>query len=273
METHERRDRVRIGGRRPRMSEAQTRQTALHTAVMAIREHGLPLGLEYLSMEDVIREAEVSRTTFYRLWPQKEQFTGDLIVELAKEAIPIRNTRGEAVTSQLRDQLLSHLDELRDPDARWRLVTDLLVSASTPDFEHTSSLAGQWRTYFALASLTMNLPDGEVKDATQKEISNSENLYRERLTMNFALLTRLFGIRVRPQSGATLDNVADLVIAMVRGLVLRDRAANAPLSTNLVSLGAASILTHCFENDPATVWDESRITWIKETLTSKSNLF
>jgi AcrR family transcriptional regulator len=268
-----RREHARIGGRRPRMTEAQTRETALRTAVAAIREHGLPLGLEHLSMEDVIRDAEVSRTTFYRLWPQKDQFTGDLIVELAKEAIPTDNTEGAATTTLIKDLVLPRLEEMRDPGTRWHLVTDLLAAASAPDFEHTSALIGQWRTYFALIVMTMNLPDGEVRETARREIGNSEDVYRNRLVGNFSLLMRLFGIRLRTQAGTTLDDVADLLIAMNRGLVLRNRAATPSPSSGLVALGAIAIFTRYFENDPTVSWDDERIAQIEETLNTTSDLF
>ncbi len=255
------------------MTEAQTRETALRTAVAAIREHGLPLGLEHLSMEDVIRDAAVSRTTFYRLWPQKDQFTGDLIVELAKEAIPTDNTEGAAATGLIKDLLLPRLEELRDPEGRRQLITDLLVSASAPDFEHISSLTGQWRLYFALIVMTMNLPDGQVKETAQQEIGRSEDRYRKRLTANYSLLMRLFGIRLRAQAGATLDDVADLLIALNRGLVLRNRAATPPVGSGLFSLGAMAIFTRYFEDDPTVTWDDHRIAQIAETLSTASDLF
>ena len=273
METGQRRERARIGNRRPRMSEAQTREAALRTTVAEIRENGLPLGLEHLSMEDVIREAEVSRTAFYRLWPQKDQFIGDLIVELAKEALPTQNTQGAEATSQLKESLLPRIGELQDADARWQLIINLVVSATTPDFERTASLAGQWRTYFALTSLTMSLPDSDVKEIAQQEIGNAEKRYRERLVANYALSMNMFGIRLRGQLDMTLDDVADLLIALIRGLVLRNRADSPSRSSSLASRGAAAIVAYCFENDPTVLWDDSRIDAIRATLNGTADLF
>lgn len=271
----------RSSSRRKRRTEAETRQLALQTAVQEIREHGLAVGLEYLNMEDVIRESGVSRTAFYRLWPVKDQFIGDLVVELAKDAIPTQNTRGRDATEMLRSALLSRINEMSQAESRWNLALELIVEASVSDLGQSASLTSQWRTYFALVAAVMSMPEGEVKDAALGLIDNSEEAYRHRLVGNFDLMATLFGLRLRESFGlrlresseATLEDVADLVIATTRGLVLRGQLSLAQPGHDLVGLSYVAILNQCFEDDPGVVWDQQRIGELRSLLTDYSDLF
>lgn len=265
--------RTRIGtGRRPRMTEAQTRETALRVTVAAIREQGLNLGLESLSMEDVIREAEVSRTTFYRLWPQKDQFIGDLIIELTKNAISPYNDRSTDTTAELKERLLPRINELLQPETRWRLITDILAQTAVPDFAYMFSRTEQWHTYFALVTIVTNLPHGPIRDTALHEINNSEANYRNRIVQNFEILIEHFGVRLREGTQTTTD-VANLMIAMSRGLILHNYTTELPPSTDLFALGAIAMFNHCFEDNPDVVWDAARVEKLRALFTQEPDIF
>ncbi|MGB4778761.1 hypothetical protein [Microbacterium sp.] len=221
----------------------------------------------------MIREAGVSRTGFYRLWPQREQFIGDLIVELAKDAIPVENIRGEEVTAQIKELLLPRTGELRDQDSRMRVVTDLLPQASIPDFAYMSSQTASWRSYFGLTALVMNLPAGGAQAAAREGVALSESRYRDRLARNYDVLMRFLGVRLRAGSDASLEEVADLVIALVRGLVLRSRVAEPEPSESIFLLGVSAVFTHFFENDPDVTWDDKRIAELMAMLAKERDLF
>ena len=60
----------------------------LDTAVESLSRTGLTVGLDHISVEELIREAGVSRSAVYRRWPYKDLFFADLVAELAKNAVP-----------------------------------------------------------------------------------------------------------------------------------------------------------------------------------------
>ena len=59
----------------------------LDAGARLIAAQGLSLSLEHVSMEELISDAGVSRTSSYRRWPTKDLFAADLLLHLA------RNTR------------------------------------------------------------------------------------------------------------------------------------------------------------------------------------
>ncbi|WP_148673215.1 hypothetical protein [Tsukamurella tyrosinosolvens] len=64
---------------------------------------GLGTGLEHIRLEDVVRDADVSRTAAYRCWPQREDFLADVLAALAEPALPIASTRGARATTVVRE--------------------------------------------------------------------------------------------------------------------------------------------------------------------------
>jgi AcrR family transcriptional regulator len=56
----------------------------LKAAVAMVNRTGLTVSLDHISFEDVIRDADVSRSAVYRRWPYKDLFFSDLVKELAQ---------------------------------------------------------------------------------------------------------------------------------------------------------------------------------------------
>src|SRR5665811_621178 len=71
-----------------RLSDHETEQRVLHAAMAMVNRTGLTVSLDHISFEDVIRDADVSRSSVYRRWPYKDLFFSDLVKELAKDATP-----------------------------------------------------------------------------------------------------------------------------------------------------------------------------------------
>jgi AcrR family transcriptional regulator len=49
-----------------------------------VNRTGLTVSLDHISLEQVIRDAGVSRSAAYRRWPYKDLFFSDLVKQLAK---------------------------------------------------------------------------------------------------------------------------------------------------------------------------------------------
>src|SRR6478672_2335855 len=77
-----------FGRRNRRLSDQETRDRMLGAAIEMINRTGLTVSLDHIRFEDVIRDADVARSTAYRHWPYKDLFFSDLVKELASRGSP-----------------------------------------------------------------------------------------------------------------------------------------------------------------------------------------
>jgi AcrR family transcriptional regulator len=249
----------------------------LQAAVAMVNRSGLTVSLDHISFEDVIRDADVSRSAVYRRWPYKDLFFSDLVKELAKDATP------PIVDDELelmRRVIAQHPDWFSAPELRHSLVIELFRQLALFDFQAIYGSA-EWRTYIALHATFMSLADGELRDQVQETLAQSEQRRTARIATAWTQLTGLFGYRLRPELGATFEALATLLSASLRGLVIMalsdpgiasHRIQASPFGAagkdewSLAALGAASIATAFFEPDPAIEWDDERVASVRHAL-------
>ncbi len=260
-----------------RLPDHETAQRMLRTAVDMVHRTGLTVSLDHISLEDVIREAGVSRSAVYRRWPYKDLFFSDLVRELATNATP---KLVEDELAMIRDIVAARLDWLDTPERRWGLVIELFRRLALLDFDTLYGSAG-WRTYVALHATFMSLADGDLRDQVQAALGESERAHLARIAKAWGQLAGLFGYRLRPELGATFATLAPLLSASMRGLVIMalsmpeiatQRTAAAPFGAaaqeewSLPAIGLASIASSFLEPDPDVVWDDARIATVRQAL-------
>lgn len=263
--------------RRKRMSDADTRQRMLDTAVQLITQRGMSVSLEHLSFEEIIQAAGVARTSVYRRWPYKDLFFSDVLVELAR-ATALGSGYAE-VSQQLADRLEALLPRPRDVDDerdRRDVTIELLRVASLADFEavYTSQ---QWRTYIALHATHLGLPDGDLRREVGRALAASDRRFTEARAANLRLLAGLAGYRVATDVGGETDGFALLSLAIgaaMTGLVIKaltapalvtDRRRLAPFGTSWhaewsePALVLAHLMLSHLEPVPGAPWGDNQI--------------
>jgi AcrR family transcriptional regulator len=262
-----------------RLSDQETEQRMLQVAVAMVHRTGLTVSLDHLSFEDIIRDADVSRSAVYRRWPYKDLFFSDLVKELARDATP---TIVNDEIDLMRRVVAEHPDWLETPELRHDLLGELFRQLALFDFQTIYGSAG-WRTYFALHATVMSLAEGDLRDAVQASLAKSERSRNTRVANAWEQLAGLFGYRLRPEVGATFEAMATLLSATMRGLVVMAlsspeiatyRAQANPFGApdkhqwSLAAMGLGSVASAYLEPDPAIHWDDQRINSLRQTLSS-----
>ena len=262
-----------------RLPEDETERRMLRAALAMVHQTGLTVSLEHISFEEVIREADVSRTSAYRRWPHKDLFFSDLVLALATDPVP--GIAGDEM-DLIRRIAAGRLDGLADPQARRALVIELFRQLAMLDFDTLSASPG-WRTYLALHATLLSMADSGLRDQVQAVLARAEQDHLARVARAWKLLAQLLGFRLRPQAGVTFETLAALVDAAMRGLVMSAltvpdtgarRTTAQPFGApeagewSLAGFGLGAIATAFIEPDPDFIWDASRAAALSGLLAS-----
>ena len=266
-----------LARRNRRLSDRETRDRMLRAAIAMINRTGLTVSLDHISFEDVVRDADVSRSTAYRHWPYKDLFFSDLVKELARTASP---TIIHDEIQLMRQVLTEHPDWLQTPQLRHSLILELIRQLALLDFRTVLTSPG-WRTYLALHATFSSLTDGELRDQVQAALGQAEATRTAQVAQAWQQLAGLFGYRLRPELATSFDTLATLLSATMRGLVITalstpDIATHLTVASpfgsagkdqwSLAAIGIASIATAFIEPDPTTEWDDQRLAEIHRAL-------
>jgi AcrR family transcriptional regulator len=262
-----------------RLSDRETERRMLSAARSMLADSGLTVSLDHISFEDVIRAADVSRSTVYRRWPYKDLFFSDLVKDLARTATPTLLAGELALIRQI---VADRAAWLETPGQRHALIIELFRQLSMLDFQALRGSA-EWRTYIALHATYLSLSDDDLRGQVQASLAESERDHIDGVAAAWELMTHLFGYRLRPETGSTFRDLAALIDATMRGLVIaamsmpgqaehRIRAspfgAAAEAEWSLPALGLASIASAFIEPDPDVRWDADRVASVTKTLTT-----
>lgn len=192
----------------------------LDAALELLAEDGVTVGLDGLQLEDVIRRADVSRTSAYRRWPTREAFLQDVLVALAQGA-ELADV-GARVAAEGADLLAGRLDDLATPEGRWSLFVDLLRLSFQTDLESTLA-APQFQTYLALRAAFVGVPSDELRARLAAALARSERRTVARGSAVLLGACRVLGLRVSGPLGegeAGAERLARAIAATTTGFVL-----------------------------------------------------
>lgn len=96
----------------------------LSAALELLAERGVTVGLDGLLLEDVIRRADVSRTSAHRRWPTRDAFLADVLLEVARGVED--QTIGTRVVADASAVLRAPGTDVSWPQGRRDLLVELL---------------------------------------------------------------------------------------------------------------------------------------------------
>ena len=201
------------------------------TAVGMLDSSGLTVSLEHLNLEELIRAAEVPRSAFYRLWPAKDRFFADLLVELAttsesNDAMFYPGTQDVAhgIIGKYQHLLATH-------DGRVAVLREVARVATRVNFEHFSGSVS-WRSHVTLVATASSLADAEHRERVASALQETERRFIDRTAEFYGTALASLGFSFYP--GASAELLAGLGAAVVEGLAQR-RLVNPDLVDTVIS--------------------------------------
>ena len=175
------------------------RSHVLNTAVRLLLDgDGLTVGLGHLGFEGIIKEADVPRTTAYRVWPRKERFLEDLLRRLADVTSPCTDSVFDDMSIEAAfAELHRRMDDLDDPLGRRATLVEMCRVGS--ERQHNVIISSpEWRTYLALIA-TMQSVDDDLANDLCSRIRKVESVGAEKVANTYQTILKLLGFKSRIQ--------------------------------------------------------------------------
>lgn len=248
-------------------------------ALAQISARGLTVGLDHISLEKVISASGVSRATAYRIWPSKQQFLADVIVEA------VRSTTLDVDSEQEVGRLLSLLeanpDFATDPATRRHVVVDGLRISIQADLERIAA-SPSWATYLALSATARGLPAGVLRSEVSAALTETDQRFTAHRVSVYARLPRLLGYRLVPplDDDTGFGLLSQAAGALMTGFVVKIGAQPGllvdsfrlaafgarPLSWTVPGFALTGLVLSYLEPDPEVVWDAGQVARFQTTL-------
>ncbi|GAB06995.1 hypothetical protein GII30_05260 [Gordonia amarae] len=212
--------------RKPRMNPVEVRRRALATAEQMVLTDGLMVSMDHISLEEIIVRAQVSRSAVHRMWPRKEDFFADLLVQLADRSDVSPSVFDPQSLAVAMAALRAQIDQLVTPEGRLAVLVEICRQGAIRNFE-ANLIEESWHAFVVLSATGMSFDD-EVRATLGAKLAASERNYVDGMAQFYSLLLPILGRRIRPQFGGQALNLpsdylylAEVCSSAIQGQVLR----------------------------------------------------
>ncbi|WP_030915789.1 TetR/AcrR family transcriptional regulator [Streptosporangium amethystogenes] len=243
----------------------------IDAAITRVRERGITVGLDGISLEEAIAASGVARATAYRHWPSRAGFLREVLVRV------VRDTRlepeGTEEIDALRGFISAHRDGAATEAGRRTLVVEGLRIAVEADFQRFAT-SREWRDYLALRATCSSLPDSDLRTVVTAELAAAEHSFVAQRAAVYSRLPKLLGYRLTTPlaDDAGFELMSQAMGALLMGFVVRAsvneespsfqaRAFGSSLESRWTSTTYALVaaMLSYLEPDPSVHWTATRI--------------
>jgi hypothetical protein len=185
-------------------------------------EAGAALTIEHLRLEEVIQRARVPRSSVYRMWPYREDYTDDLLCYLAGQGswFSERTVLDPETFTVVRKVLADNTDLLATMEGRRALVCEVVRLTIGRNYE---SLSGStpWRLHMALVATLGSTRSGLARKRIAAALEDAQRRSRESMVAVLGFLAGALGLRLRDPA-YTLDHVQLAGGLLIQSMALRN---------------------------------------------------
>lgn len=214
-----------------RVPAEEVRQRMLAAGRELALEAGAALTIEHLRLEEVIQRARVPRSSVYRLWPYREDYTDDLLCHLAGAGSwfserPVFDPETLTVAKKI---LADNASLLATLDGRRALLREVVRVTAASNYR-ALTVSTPWRLHMALVATLGSTRTGAARQRIAAALEDAQRRSREAMVAVLGYLAETLGLRLRDPA-YTLDHVQLAGGLLVQSLALRNvqvQAAIAP---------------------------------------------
>jgi AcrR family transcriptional regulator len=205
-----------------RVAAEEVRQRMLDAGRELALEAGAALTIEHLRLEEVIQRARVPRSSVYRLWAYREDYTEDLLCYLAGpgSSFADRTVFDPETVNVIARVVQENMHLLATGAGRRALMCEVVrLSVARNYAALTESLT--WRLQMALMATLGSTRSGMARRRIAAALEDSQRRSRESLVAVLGQISQVIGLRLRDPA-YSLDHVQLAGGLLVQSLALRN---------------------------------------------------
>lgn len=217
---------------------------------------GLTLNLDTLTIDEIMQEAGVARTSLYRVWESKEAFYLDLLCDLASPEVQ-GTVFAREVLVDIRTTVAQNLDQLRDPESRAALLDTVIRDVIRA---YCAEVLGspRWRSLIAIQATVATMENEDEREQVLEQLSATISSHNKALADTIEDVSIVLGLRLR-RPGATFLELVRIAAPLIDGMGLRAPLSDHPVTTvveldgvewPLPALGFKAVIDFYLEPNP-----------------------
>jgi hypothetical protein len=201
-------------------------------------EAGAALTIEHLRLEEVIQRARVPRSSVYRMWPYREDYTDDLLCYLAGEGswFSDRPVLDPETFTLARKVLADNTGLFASTEGRRALVCEVVRLTAIRNYESLSGSA-PWRLHMALVATLGSTRSDLARKRIAAALEDAQRRSRESMVAVLGFLAATLGLRLRDPA-YTLDHVQLAGGLLVQSMALRNVQVQAAVASPDAAAGS-----------------------------------
>jgi len=205
-----------------RVPAHEIRQRMLDAGRDLALEAGAALTIEHLRLEEVIQRARVPRSSAYRVWPYKEDYTDDLLCYLAGAGSWFSDKAVVApeTSAVVRELITGNQQLLATPEGRRALLREVVRVTADRNY-HALSDSLQWRLHMALVATLGSTRTGAARRQIAAALEAAQSRSREVMVALFGIVATELGLRPRDPA-LTVEHLQLAGGLFIQSLALRN---------------------------------------------------
>lgn len=207
-------------GKRQRLSAEETRDRLIEAGMLLLADNGMSVGLDAVTLEQAVRDADVSRSSAYAAWSTDDRYLPQELFQrtVLRRAVADRNATIEQLQTIVTEVVVAH-GETMSPE---ELLREMIRVGGAANVE---SVAGStsWQLVIALRSiLHSTFERNRDEDLALWMDESEEELRAETIRDVYRPLVELIGLTPRPEYGDRAYEYGEIsAAAMTEGLAMR----------------------------------------------------